>query len=140
MWVKRYMLGDVAVRQLQRRSSSIKAWTIQGLKRNCQENKQLRLRESKFERIHIGYLEKEVFKKLSTYALKSAVKKAKYSRYQNRIYKPSMQTKVFDFLKKYVQTSILKRMKNDLAGKSFRKLKLTKCVGALKKNVRLLQK
>ena len=49
MWVKRYMLGDVAVRQLERRSSSIKAWTIKNLVRNVEINKSLRAREVRFE-------------------------------------------------------------------------------------------
>ena len=60
-------------------------------------------------------------RKFKAYAIIHKVKMAKYARYQNRVYKPHMQKSVVDFLRKYVQTSILKRMKKDLANKSFRK-------------------
>ena len=46
-----------------------------------------------------------------------------------------MQKNVVDFLRKYVQTSILKRMKKDLADKSFRKNRQSKCLKVLKRNV-----
>jgi hypothetical protein len=68
MWLKRYMLGDVGARYMQRRCIRIKQRTILGLQKNCLDNKALRVREYKFERIHIGYLCNEVLRKLSAYA------------------------------------------------------------------------
>ena len=74
-------------------------------------------------------------RKLSAYAGIHKIKMAKYSKYQNLVYRPHMLSGIVAFLRKYVQTSILKRMKKDLAKKSFRKDKLTKCISALGKNV-----
>jgi len=81
MWLKRYMLGDVAIRYIQRRSIVTKGQIVKGLQKHWKSNRILRFRESKFQPIHEGYLRSECFQKLFLFKEKHKAKMAKYRKY-----------------------------------------------------------